>query len=113
MSENSKRQLNDGPKIRREKDIVLKMIRLYCKKKHRHKELCKECQDINDYALKRLSLCQFGEEKPACVKCPIHCYNPEYRQKIRGIMRFSGPRMLLHHPIEAIRHIPIPSKKRK
>jgi hypothetical protein len=26
------------------------------------------------------------------------------REKIRAVMRFSGPRMLLYHPITAIRH---------
>lgn len=27
------------------------------------------------------------------------------REKIREVMRFSGPRMIIHHPIEAIRHL--------
>jgi len=113
ITEAKKRQLNDGPKIRKEKDIVSKMIRLYCMKKHHQKELCEECQDLNHYAMKRLSLCQFGEDKTACAKCPVHCYKPDYRQRIKEVMRFSGPWMLLYHPIESIRHIPIPSNLRK
>lgn len=108
-----KRQLNDGLKIRKEKEIVSKMIRIYCKKKHHQKVLCAECQDLNDYAIHRLSLCPFGEEKTACAKCPIHCYKQDYRQRIKEIMRYSGPWMLLYHPIESIRHIPIPGKLRK
>jgi hypothetical protein len=108
-----KRQLNDGPKIRREKEIVTKMIRIYCMKKHHHKALCETCQDLNNYACNRLSLCQFGEDKTACAKCPVHCYKPDYRVKIKEVMRFSGPWMLLYHPIESIRHIPLPSKLRK
>lgn len=107
------RQLNEGPKIQKEQDIVTKMIRIYCKKKHHHKGLCNECQDLNDYALKRLAYCKFGEVKTACAKCPIHCYKPEYRQRIKGVMRVSGPWMLLYHPIESIRHIPLPNKLRK
>ena len=107
------RYLNDGPKIRTEKEIVTKMIRIYCKKKHHHKEFCEECQELKYYALKRLSNCQFGEEKSACAKCLIHCYKPDYRQKIKEVMRFSGPWMLLYHPIESIKHIPRPSKIRK
>lgn len=113
MARGIKRKLNDGPKIQREKEIVTKMIRIYCKKKHHQKVLCEECQDLNEYARTRLSLCQFGEEKTACSKCPIHCYKPDYRQRIKDIMRFSGPWMLLYHPIESIRHIPIPSKIRR
>ncbi|MNI22020.1 hypothetical protein D3C73_755650 [compost metagenome] len=113
MRTDADQQLNDGPKIRKEKEIVAKMIRLYCKKKHREKELCEECRNLNEYAMKRLSHCKFGEEKTACAKCPIHCYQPVYRQKIKGVMRFSGPWMLLYHPLESIRHIPIPHKLRK
>lgn len=113
MTIEAKRQLNDGPKIRKEKEIVSKMIRIYCKKKHHRKVLCAECQDLNNYAIRRLSLCQFGEQKTACAKCPIHCYKQDYRQKIKEIMRYSGPWMLLYHPIESIRHIPLPGKLRK
>ncbi|MDQ0195270.1 nitrous oxide-stimulated promoter family protein [Paenibacillus wynnii] len=108
-----KRQLNDGPNIRREKEIVSKMIYIYCKKKHNQKVFCEECQDLNDYAWKRLSLCPFGEEKAACAKCSIHCYKQDYRERIKIIMRFSGPWMLLYHPIESIRHFRIPGKLRK
>lgn len=34
MAAQIKRQLNDGTKIRKEKEIVEKMIRVYCMKKH-------------------------------------------------------------------------------
>ncbi|ASA21535.1 nitrous oxide-stimulated promoter family protein [Paenibacillus donghaensis] len=113
MTKEVKRQFNDGSKIRREQELVSKMIYIYCKKKHHQKVFCVECQDLNDYARKKLSLCQFGEEKTACSKCPIHCYKQDYRQRIKDIMRFSGPWMLLYHPIESIRHIPIPGQLRK
>jgi hypothetical protein len=107
------RQLNEGPKIQKEQELVTKMIRIYCKKKHHHKGFCEECQELNEYALKRLAYCKFGEEKTACAKCPVHCYKSDYRQRIKGVMRFSGPWMLLYHPIESIRHIPLPNKLRK
>lgn len=113
MTKELKRRLNDGPKIQREKEIVSKMISLYCKKKHHQQVLCEDCQDLNDYSIKRLALCQFGEKKTACAKCPIHCYRADYRQKIKDVMRFTGPWMLLYHPIESIRHIPLPGKLRK
>lgn len=106
-------KLNDGPIICKEQELVTKMIRIYCRKKHQGKELCGECQDLNEYARKRLAYCRFGEEKTACAKCSVHCYKPDYRQRIRGVMRFSGPWMLLYHPIESIRHIPMPDKWKK
>ena len=58
-----------------------------------------------DYALCRVDRCPFGAEKPTCANCPIHCYRPERREKIQQIMRYAGPRMLLRHPILAIRHL--------
>jgi len=90
----------------REKNTVSKMIRIYCRFKHGMRNaLCPDCRQLEDYAHKRLEHCQFGEEKPSCEKCPMHCYKPEYREKIREVMRFAGPRMLFFHPVEAVRHL--------
>jgi hypothetical protein len=33
------------------------------------------------------------------------CYTPDMRERIRAVMRFSGPRMLLHHPWLALMHL--------
>jgi len=35
----------------------------------------------------------------------VHCYAPEMREKIKEVMRYAGPRMLLSHPILAIAHL--------
>lgn len=99
-------------RIRREKLVVEKMIRLYCRKNYGHRKegvmvdgLCEGCRELLEYAHKRLEYCKFGEGKASCQKCPVHCYKPEMRERIRVVMRFSGPRMILHHPIVAIRHL--------
>lgn len=34
------------------------------------------------------------------------------REKIRAVMRFSGPRMMFHHPVMAVRHV-LETKKEK
>lgn len=93
--------------IEYEKKTINKMIRLYCRKNHGTKkgELCAECSSVNQYALQRLTRCPFGDEKTACEICPIHCYKADMREKMRQIMRFSGPRMILYHPIDAIIHV--------
>lgn len=89
-----------------EKDTVNKMIRLYCRKKHGSQhELCPDCRDLLAYASQRLDRCKFGHAKPTCEKCTIHCYRPEMRNKIKTVMRFSGPRMILAHPWLAIKHM--------
>ena len=49
-------------KIDREKRTIELMIKIYCKKKHKNKELCEECKELLEYAHKRLSFCKFGEE---------------------------------------------------
>ena len=44
------------------------------------------------------------ETKTFCSRCPTHCYAAKQREAIRNVMRYSGPRMLLHHPVLTIKH---------
>ncbi len=94
-------------KRKKEQEVVEKMIHLYCKKNHKEssKTLCTDCQDLLDYARMRSEKCAFMEKKTFCSNCKIHCYKPKMREKIRTVMRFSGPRMLLYHPGLAIWHL--------
>jgi hypothetical protein len=88
-----------------EKRVVYRMITIYCRSKHKpEKGLCSECESLNNYALQRLERCPFGENKPTCGSCTIHCYKSDMQIRIKEVMRFSGPRMLFIHPIEAIKH---------
>ena len=96
--------MNEG-----EKKVVSKMIVIHCRSVHRGNQLpdnslCQECKELIAYAFQRLERCPFGEEKPTCGNCPIHCYKKDMRQKIKDAMRFAGPRMLFLHPIDTIRH---------
>lgn len=98
-------------KREREKEVVSLMIALYCHKKHGTKEgLCKECGELRAYARLRSDKCPFMATKTFCSNCRVHCYKPQMREKIREVMRFSGPRMLFYHPLMAIRHV-IESKR--
>ena len=92
-------------KIEHERRIVADMIALYCRNNHSTTLLCKECQELAEYADERTRKCPFMEEKSFCSQCKIHCYKPHMREKIRQVMRFSGPRMLFHHPVAALRHL--------
>ena len=92
-------------RIDREKEVVGRMIELYCKKRLGMAEVSEEYKELQMYAYKRLDICKFGNDKPACKRCTIHCYKPEMREKIRTIMRWAGPRMLIYDPIAAIRHL--------
>ena len=95
-----------GARLDRERRTVAAMIALFCRDRHASGgRLCAECADLEDYTRLRLEKCPYGEEKPTCANCPIHCYQPKRREQIRGVMAYSGPRMLLSHPVLAIRHM--------
>ena len=57
------------------------------------------------YATRRLDRCVFGDDKPTCANCTVHCYSEAMREQVRAVMRYAGPRMLRRHPILAIRHV--------
>ena len=100
-------------RINREKKTVKAMLKLYCRNFHGpNTKLCRECSELLSYSFKRLEKCSYGDNKPTCVDCPTHCYKFERREKIREVMRYAGPRMLLYHPILAIFHI-VDAKKNK
>lgn len=88
----------------REKVLMGRMIALYCRKKHGQKALCAECAALESYARRRSDLCPRMAHKAFCLNCPSPCYRPDMREKIREVMRFSGPRMLIHRPWDALRH---------
>ncbi len=105
--------MNVQGKREREKEIVSLMIRLYCRKNHKAgKPLCPDCQELTRYAIERSDKCPFMETKTFCSNCRVHCYRKDMRERIRKVMAFSGPRMIWHHPILALRHL-IESKKEK
>lgn len=91
----------------REQKVINEMIAIYCRKNHKtpNNKLCEDCQKLLDYANERTKRCPFMEDKTFCVNCKVHCYKPEMRTKIRKVMRFSGPRIALYHPILAIWHL--------
>ena len=99
-------------KREREKELVSQMIALYCRKKHGGKALCPDCAALDSYARQRSDKCPFMETKTFCSNCRVHCYRPEMRERIRAVMRFSGPRMIFHHPVIALRHV-IETRKEK
>ena len=92
-------------RIEREKEVVAMMIRLYCHKKLKLSTIPTEYIELIEYAFRRLDGCKYGEKKSACKRCATHCYKPAMREKIREVMRWAGPRMIIYSPIAAIRHL--------
>lgn len=94
------------PRLDRELKTVRAMIAIYCRDMHRQgQDLCSGCFELADYAARRLANCPWAGEKHTCGTCVVHCYKPEMREKIKAVMRHSGPKMILYHPVLALRHL--------
>ena len=101
-------------KREREKQIVGDMIALYCRGNHKTQKgsLCADCAQLLAYAKERSDKCPYMENKTFCSSCKTHCYRPDMRERIRTVMRYSGPRMIFVRPIPAIRHLIESAKNR-
>ena len=93
------------PRMKRESNTITAMVKLYCHDIHRSDKICSKCQELAEYAWTRLDKYPFQEGKTTCAKCPVHYYKTEMRTRIRIVMRYSGPRILLRNPILAIPHV--------
>jgi hypothetical protein len=89
----------------RELKTLETMLRMYCRHHHGGEPLCAECAALAEYARRRLERCVFGDAKPTCANCLVHCYRADMRERVREMMRWAGPRMLFRHPVLGILHI--------
>ena len=90
----------------RERRTIEAMVRLYCRGRHGAEgDTCPECSELLEYALLRLERCPFQDGKTTCARCPVHCYKPDMRERVREVMRYSGPRMIRRHPVLALYHL--------
>ena len=99
----------DRGRLRREWRTLQAMVAIHCDG-HAHArtgggETCDACAGFLEYAARRLEKCPYGEAKPTCAKCPIHCYKPQPREFAREVMRYAGPRMVLRHPWLSVTHL--------
>ncbi len=93
-------------RLERERKTMRAMITCFCRGTHGSGDrLCPECDELLAYATNRLERCPFGERKPTCAKCPIHCYQPQRREQVKAVMRYAGPRLFWRHPILSVRHM--------
>ena len=98
--------------------ILAEFIRVFCNRRHgtqpkfiwnevdlgiKSPQLCDDCSKLLSYSVARRELCPLGP-KPSCKNCEIHCYAPEYRQKIREVMKYSGKYLILHGRLDLLFH---------
>ncbi|MDD3108817.1 MAG: nitrous oxide-stimulated promoter family protein [Alistipes sp.] len=88
-----------------DKRVLRLMTEDYCRGHHHGTPLCPSCSALLEYAETRIDRCPLGVKKSSCQRCSIHCYAAAPREQIRQVMRYAGPRLLLRHPIIALRHL--------
>jgi len=110
-AEPTTRKVQDGarpPRLARELMTIQAMVRIFCRNHHgtgANGGLCAECAALLHYAARRLDRCVFGDDKPTCANCAVHCYSESMRERVREVMRYAGPRMVWRHPILAAAHL--------
>ncbi|MFC1991315.1 nitrous oxide-stimulated promoter family protein [Chloroflexota bacterium] len=65
--------------------------------------LCSGCQKLISHSIAKLMQCPY-DPKPMCKKCETHCYAPDYRERIREVMRFSGLYLVKHGRVDLMMH---------
>ena len=111
-------------KLERDQKTLARFVEVYCHGNHsadqrstvdlkshdvtalagRPIELCPDCSKLLNHALVKREHCPM-DPKPQCKDCPDHCYQPTYREKIRQVMRYSGPRLLLRGRLDYLAHL--------
>ncbi len=111
-------------KLRRDLKLLVNFIRVYCRHRHpgiertpvrlkgydlreihgRPLRLCRSCRKLLAHAFVKRTRCPL-HPKPACKKCPTHCYAPRYRAQIREVMKFSGRRLVLRGRLDYLYHL--------
>lgn len=66
--------------------------------------LCRDCTRLLTHAFVKRSTCPL-DPKPACKQCPEHCYHPDYRQRIREVMKYSGRKLVLSGRLDYLYHL--------
>lgn len=98
-------RVDNSRRLRREWKTMRIMVERYCAGNHNTAHgICGECSSFLSYASVRLDRCRFGQEKPTCANCPVHCYAGQRREQAKVIMRYAGPRMLWRHPYLSLMH---------
>ena len=65
--------------------------------------LCLDCQKLLTHGIAKRLQCPY-DPKPMCKKCQTHCYAPGYRERMRGVMKFSGMYLVTHGRLDLMFH---------
>ncbi len=71
----------------------------------RRAALCPSCMELVTRVEGRTERCPHMAYKSYCHLCPRPCHPPAEMARITPLMRYSGPRLLLRHPVLTLRHV--------
>jgi len=82
------------------------MIIMYCRNNHYTvKDLCDSCEELFNYAIRKIGKCKYKIRNLVCSECMIHCFQNEKRNKIKKVMKYSGQKMIFRHPFLSLLYI--------
>ncbi len=111
-------------RLRRDLRVLAKFVEVYCQNQHecasgtstqlkmhdldtlvgRTIDLCPACAKLLAHAFVKRAHCPL-DPKPACKRCPAHCYKPQYRDGIREVMKYSGRKLVLSGRLDYLQHL--------
>lgn len=71
----------------------------------REASLCDECLNLALKAQIHTQHCVRMQEKSFCHLCPKSCYSKQDLKQISAMMKYSGKKIILYHPILALKYI--------
>lgn len=94
---------NNVPK---EKETIRKTFGTYCNANHgtSDNKLCPKCTALLTTAMLKIQRCPYGITKPVCDACETPCFGEVQTKEFRQIMKSGQKKMLLSHPLMAVRH---------
>ena len=94
---------NNVPK---EKENIRKTFGLYCNANHgtTDNKLCPKCTALLTTVMLKIQRCPYGISKPICDACETPCFGEVPTKEFRNIMKSGQKKMLLSHPLMAVRH---------
>lgn len=110
-------------KEKRDIQILIRFVHIFCRENHRGDfkkpfsppseeiaslvgrgiQLCESCSDLFTYGIRKRFRCPHNP-KPLCKKCQAQCYSKNYKQKVRQVMRFSGPYLIKRGRLDLLSH---------
>ncbi len=110
-------------KEKRDIQILIRFVHIFCRENHRRNfkkpfsppseevaslvgrgvQLCESCSDLLAYGIRKRFRCPY-DPKPMCKKCETQCYSQNYKQKVREVMRFSGPYLIKRGRLDLLYH---------